>query len=136
MNENIKNNEPRTYIAQMNGTGYEVEIQADSQVSVIEGIGKKTNQPYRMVKQEAYLHLGHGYPVRCNIPLREGVSIDENGVKTKIAPELNKYPEGAYFMGDALDVSGFGDLQISRNIQLVLKIDVQEFFKAKKLKMD
>lgn len=102
---NNKNNEPRTVIS----TGYEVEIKNDSQVEVLEGVGKNSNKPYKIVKQEAWLHQGFGYPVRCFIPLES---------------EQDEYPEGAYFIGDLLATSGFGDLIVdNRSLKLVLKVD-------------
>jgi len=109
-----KNNEPRTIIANANGGGYEIEIKSDSQVEIMQGNSQKTGKPYKMVKQEAWLHTGYGYPVRCFIPLR-----DEDNVLA----EHRTYPEGAYFMGDLLDVGGWGDLQISRDLKLVPKVE-------------
>lgn len=112
-----KTNEPRTIVANMNGSGYEIEIKDDSQVDILEGNSKKTGKPYRMVKQEAWLHTGYGYPVRCFIPLAD------NG---DTPAEDNTYQAGAYFMGDLLDVGGWGDLRISRNLKLVPKVDVKK----------
>lgn len=116
MKKNNKDNEPRTIVANANGDGYEIEIKEDSQVEVMEGNSQKTGKPYKMVKQEAWLHTGYGYPVRCFIPLK-----DKGNVKAEDIP----YQAGAYFIGDLLDVGGWGDLQISRDLKLVPKVDVK-----------
>ena len=103
-----KTNEPRTII----NSGYEIEIKNDSQIDVIQGNSQKTGKPYKMVKQEAWLHKGHGYPTRVYIPLR-----DEDSTLA----ENMAYPAGYYLIGDLLDVGGWGDLQISRELRLVPK---------------
>ena len=114
---NNNKNEPRTIVANANGGGYEIEIKDDSQVEIMQGNSQKTGKPYKMVKQEAWLHTGYGYPVRCFIPLKnDGDVLAEN----------RPYAAGAYFMGDLLDVGGWGDLQISRDIKLVLKVEVKK----------
>lgn len=107
---NNKNTGPRTLI----NSGYEIEIKSDSQIDVIQGNSQKTGKPYKMVKQEAWLHSGHGYPVRVFIPLRD----EENTLAENMS-----YPSGYYLLGDLLDVGGWGDLQISRDLKLVPKVD-------------
>lgn len=116
MNNDKKNTEPRTIIANMDGGGYEIEISKDSQIEVLKGISQKSGKPYKMVKQEAWLHKGYGYPVRCFVPLFDS---------DNVLAEDNMYEEGAYFIGDLLDVGGWGDLMISRNLKLVSKVSVK-----------
>ncbi|MGE8281343.1 MAG: single-stranded DNA-binding protein [Stenotrophomonas sp.] len=40
-------------------------------ISTIEGKAKATGNPYKMHKQEAYLHNGHHYPDRFEITLQD-----------------------------------------------------------------
>ena len=91
-----KTNGPRTIIS----SGYEIEIKTDSLIDIIQGNSQKTGKPYKMVKQEAWLHTGHGYPTRVYIPLRD---INET------LAENASYPAGSYLLGDAIDVGGWGD---------------------------
>lgn len=83
-----------------------IEIFEGSNVDVKEGTSQKTNKPYKMVKQEAYVHGLGKYPVRCNIPLDD---------------ETNPYPVGHYILQSFLAVNNFLDLTISRNLKLVPK---------------
>ena len=56
---NTNTNEPRTIIK----GGYEIEITKECKVDVLEGISKRTNNPFKIVKQEAWLHTdGVVYP--------------------------------------------------------------------------
>ena len=104
-----KTNGSRTIIS----SGYEIEIKTDSLIDIIQGNSQKTGKPYKMVKQEAWLHTGHGYPTRVYIPLRDN---------NETSAENASYPAGSYLLGDAIDVGGWGDLQISRELRLVPKI--------------
>jgi hypothetical protein len=106
---NNKTNEPRTIIK----SGYFIEVTADSQIEVLEGVSQKTNKPYKMVKQEAWLNNGSRYPEKVYIPLND---------QGNVLAEDTAYPEGEYLMGDAIDVGGWGDLQISRDLKLVPKV--------------
>ena len=108
-NENIKVNGPRTIIKD----AYEIEITKEGKVDVLEGISKRTNNPFKIVKQEAWLHTdGVAYPSRCAIQLHD---------QGQVRAEDNPYAVGVYYIADALMVGGFGDLQISRDLALVLK---------------
>jgi len=68
-NTNANTNGPRTIIKD----GYEIEITKECKVDVLEGISKRTNNPFKIVKQEAWLHTdGVAYPhaVRFNCMIR------------------------------------------------------------------
>lgn len=106
---NTNTNEARTIIK----VGYEIEITKECKVEVLEGISKRTNNPFKIVKQEAWLHTdGVAYPSRCAIQLHD---------QGQTRAEDNPYAIGIYYLADVLTVGGFGDLQISRDMSLVLK---------------
>ena len=108
-NTNVNTNGPRTVIKD----SYEIEITKECKVDVLEGISKRTNNPFKIVKQEAWLHTdGVAYPSRCAIQLHD---------QGQTPAENNPYAIGVYHLADLITVGGFGDLQISRDLTLVLK---------------
>lgn len=91
----------------------QIEV-VSNEVRLIEG-KKKDGTPFKMRKQEAYLHNGHHYPERFEITLGR----DASGV------DAPAYPPGRYVLAPAsIRVNGqFSSLEINPFDLKLLKVE-------------
>ena len=107
MNKDEDKNENKDQFIAVVDSCYKVEIDAKSQIDVKEGVSDRTKKPYKMVKQEAYLHQkNRKYPTRIFVPLHE-------------SNKYSSYPPGFYRFGNLLSIGQYDDVMISRDIVLV-----------------
>ncbi len=89
-----------------------IEIVSTS-INTIEGVSKASGKPYKMHKQEAYLHNGHHYPDRFDI---SPVEVDGKPVP---------YEPGFYTLAPgSIGVNReYGNLEINRYEMKLLRLD-------------
>ncbi|MDP9617875.1 UNVERIFIED_ORG: hypothetical protein J2W60_001400 [Stenotrophomonas maltophilia] len=82
-------------------------------VNTIEGVSKSSGKPYKMHKQEAYLHNGHHYPDRFEIGLQD----------SELGPVA--YEPGFYTLapGSITVNREYGNLEINRYEMKLLRIE-------------
>lgn len=82
-------------------------------VNTIEGVSKSSGKPYKMHKQEAYLHNGHHYPDRFEIGLPD----------SELGPAA--YEPGFYTLapGSITVNREYGNLEINRYEMKLLRIE-------------
>lgn len=82
-------------------------------INTLEGKSKTTGNPYKIHKQEAYLHNGHHYPDRFDIP---PVVVDDKPVP---------YEPGFYTLAPgSIGVNReYGNLEINRYEMKLLRIE-------------
>lgn len=82
-------------------------------VNTIEGVSKSSGKPYKMHKQEAYLHNGHHYPDRFEISLQD----------SELGPVA--YEPGFYTLapGSITVNREYGNLEINRYEMKLLRIE-------------
>lgn len=83
-------------------------------INTIEGVSKSSGKPYKMSKQEAYLHNGHHYPDRFEI------SLQHSDLDGPIA-----YEPGFYTLapGSITVNREYGNLEINRYEMKLLRIE-------------
>lgn len=82
-------------------------------INTIEGVSKSSGKPYKMHKQEAYLHNGHHYPDRFEISLQD----------SDLGPVA--YEPGFYTLapGSITVNREYGNLEINRYEMKLLRIE-------------
>lgn len=69
------------------------------------GIAKQSGKPYEMLTQDAWLHTGDKYPVKCVLTLPKG--------------QTAGYPVGEYTVENALVPDRYGALIANRDMRIV-----------------
>lgn len=84
-----------------------------TEVNTISGIAKGSGKPYKMHKQEAYLHNGHHYPDRFEISLADN----------ELGP--SPYQPGFYTLAPgSISVNReYGNLEINRYEMKLLRLE-------------
>jgi hypothetical protein len=80
-----------------------IEFQS-AEVFTKSGTSNRTGKAYNLREQEAFLHMGSGYPIKCRITLGQ---------------DQAPYAPGVYEMRTPLSVGKFDSLQANRDLGLV-----------------
>ncbi|HHA2976872.1 TPA: single-stranded DNA-binding protein [Stenotrophomonas maltophilia] len=89
-----------------------IEIVSTS-VNTIEGVSKASGKPYKMHKQEAYLHNGHHYPDRFDV-----APIEVDGKPVPYEPGFYTLAPGSIGVNRE-----YGNLEINRYEMKLLRIE-------------